>query len=177
MKAFCLYLMVGFSLVVGQTTILRLPLLQGIFYDLLIPLVVFLGLHVRDGRGVSVVVILGMIMDLLSGGIFGLYLSTYFWIFLLVKSVSKYFNVDDALFQSLLVGTCVLGQHLVFCASLAPPWKEPQLLAAQTIPILVQTLLAVLTGPSIFVALGKLQARFQTRWQGPRRETENFAAR
>jgi cell shape-determining protein MreD len=177
MKDFCLYLTVGFSLVVAQTTILRLPLFHGIFYDLLIPLVVFLGLRLRDGKGVSVVVILGMIMDLLSGGIFGLYLSTYFWTFLLVKNVSKYFNVDDPIFQSVLMGACVLGQHIVFCAALASPWKWAQLLAGQTIPILLQTTLAALTGPSIFLGLGRLQTRFQTGWPGPRRETEDFATR
>lgn len=177
MKVFCLYSMVGLATVVGQTTILRLPLFRSLLYDLLIPLVVFLGLRLRDGRGVSLVAILGLVMDLVSGGIFGLYLSTYFWIFLSVKGISRYFDVDDKIFQSILIAVCVLGQHLVFCASLAPPWKGAQLLAAQTTPVLLQTTLAALTGPGILMVLGRLQARFRAPSSGARKETEGFVTR
>ncbi|MBW2171943.1 MAG: rod shape-determining protein MreD, partial [Deltaproteobacteria bacterium] len=128
MVTFCIYLILGLSAIVAQTTILTLPLFHSLFFDLLIPLVVFLGLRLRDGKGLLLVAIFGMIMDLLSGGIFGLYLSVYLWIFLLVKNVSKYFNVDDKVFQSILIGACVLGQQMVFCVSLAPPWKDAQIL-------------------------------------------------
>ncbi len=167
MITFCIYLILGLSTIVAQTTILTLPLFHSLLYDLLIPLVVFLGLRLRDGKGLLLVAIFGMIMDLMSGGIFGLYLSTYLWIFLLVKSVSKYFNVDDKLFQSILIGACVLGQHIVFCVSLAPPWKDPQILAAQTTPILLQVTIAALTGPSVFVVLEGLKARIQARLTAP----------
>lgn len=177
MKVFCLYSMVGLATVVGQTTILRLPLFRSFLYDLLIPLVVFLGLRLWDGRGVALVAILGLVMDLVSGGIFGLYLSTYFWIFLSVKGISRYFDVDDKIFQSILIAVCVLGQHLVFCASLAPPWKGAQLLAAQTTPVLLQTTLAALTGPGILMVLGRLQSRFRTDSSGTRKETEDFVTR
>ena len=177
MKVFCLYSMVGLATVVGQTTILRLPLFRSLLYDLLIPLVVFLGLRLRDGRGVALVAILGLVMDLVSGGIFGLYLSTYFWIFLSVKGISRYFDVDDKIFQSILIAVCVLGQHLVFCASLAPPWKGAQLLAAQTTPVLLQTTLAALTGPGILTVLGRLQSRFRASSSGTQKETEGFVTR
>lgn len=177
MKVFCLYFMVGLATVVGQTTILRLPLFRSLLYDLLIPLVVFLGLRLRDGRGVALVAILGLVMDLVSGGIFGLYLSTYFWIFLSVKGISRYFDVDDKIFQSILIAGCVLGQHLVFCASLAPPWKGAQLLAAQTTPVLLQTTLAALTGPGILMVLGRLQSRFRASSSGTQKETEGFVTR
>ena len=177
MRVLCLYLMVGLSTVVAQTTILRLPLFHGIFYDLLIPLVVFLSLNFANRKGALVVVILGFIMDLLSGGIFGLYLTVYFWIFLSVKGLSKYFDVDDTIFQSFLIGACVLGQHLVFCISVAAPWKVAQLLAAQTAPVLLQTVFAALTGPGILMLLGRLQTRLQTRLSGAQRETGDSAIR
>jgi rod shape-determining protein MreD len=169
--------MVGLSTVVAQTTILRLPLFHGIFYDLLIPLVVFLSLNLANRKGVLVVVILGLIMDLLSGGIFGLYLSIYFWIFLSVKGLSKYFDVDDTIFRSVLIGVCVLGQHLLFCISVAAPWKGAQLMADQMPPVLLQTIFAALTGPGILMLLGRLQTRLQTRLSGAQRETGDFTVR
>jgi len=177
MKVFCLYLMIGLSAVVAQTTILRLPLFHGIFYDLLIPLVVFLSLNVPNRKGVLVVVILGLIMDLLSGGIFGLYLCIYLWIFLGVKSLSKYFDVGDTIFQSVLIGVCVLGQHVMFCISVADLWKGAQLVAAQTASVLLQTIFAALTGPGILMLLGRLQARLQTRSSGAQGETGTSAIR
>ena len=177
MKLFFVYLMVGLATVICQTTILRLPLFHNFFYDLLIPLVVFWGLRLRDGRGVALVIVLGLVMDLVSGGIFGLYLSTYFWIFLSVKGVSKYFDVDDTVFQSILIGACVLWQHLLFCISLSPPWKGAQLLAVQTIPVLMQVILAALTGPSIVILLGRLQTRFYVPPPSAQKETTDFAIR
>ena len=167
MIAFCIYLMLGLSAIVAQTTILALPLFHGLFYDLLIPLVVFLGLRLRDGRGLLVVAILGMIMDLLSGGIFGLYFSVYLWIFLLVKSVSRYFNIDDKVFQSILIAACVLAEHIVFCVFLAPPWQDSQILAAQTMPILLQVTLAAVTGPSVYAVLEGIEPRIQARLSTP----------
>lgn len=169
--------MIGLATVVGQTTILRIPLLHNVFYDLLIPLVVFLGLRLRDARGLLLIVMLGLVMDLLSGGIFGLYLSTYFWIFFSVKGVSRYFDVDDTPFQSILVALCVLAQHLFFWASLAHPWQGAPLLAAQTIPILLQITLAAVTGPRILMFLRMLQTRFKTPLTRVRKEAEEFVIR
>lgn len=174
MKVFCLYLVVGLFTVVAQTTVLVLPLFHGVFYDLLVPFVVFVSLNLANRQGVSVVVILGLIMDLLSGGIFGLYLSVYFWIFLSTKSLSKYFDVSKAIFQSVLIGVCVLGQHLVFWASIAPPWKGAELLAAQAGPVLLQTIIAALTGPGILMVLGRLEVRFQPPLSGAQRETRGL---
>jgi rod shape-determining protein MreD len=177
MKVFWLYLILGLLTTVAQTTILRLPLFHGVFYDLLIPLVVFLSLNAPNRKGVLVIVILGIIMDLLSGGIFGLYLTIYFWIFVSVKNLSKSFHVGDTIFQSVLIGACVLGQHLVFCISAAAPWKGAQLLSAQAAPVLLQTIFAALTGPGILMLLGRLHTRLQNRSSGAQRETGNFAIR
>jgi len=154
-----------------------LPLFHGVFYDLLIPLVVFLSLNLPNREGVSVVLILGLIMDLLSGGMFGLYLSIYFWIFLSTRSLSKCFDVGKTIFQSTLIGVCVLGQHVVFWVSVTPLSKGTQLLAAQTATVLIQTVFAVLTGPGILMLLQRLEARFQVPSSGAGRETREVAIR
>ncbi|NVL90237.1 MAG: hypothetical protein HWN69_04465 [Desulfobacterales bacterium] len=152
--ALLLYFVLGLSTILAQTTILRL---DGILYDLLIPLVVFLSLNFPKRKGILVVVILGLIMDILSGAIFGLYLSIYFWIFLSVKGLSKCFDVGDTIFQSVLIGVCVLGQHFMFCA----PCKGAQLLTVRVVPVLLQTVFAMLTGPGILMLLEALHIRLQ----------------
>jgi len=169
--------MLGLSVIIAQTTILRRPSFDGVFYDLLIPIVVFLSLYFPKRKGVALVVALGLLMDLLSGGIFGLYLSIYFWIFLLVKGLSKYFDVHDTTFRMVLIGVCVLGQHLVFCISVAPPWKGTQLLTAQIGTVLWQTVFAALTGPGILVFLRRLQVRFAPPSLSVKKETGDLATK
>ena len=78
MKASLLYLMIGLATIVAQTTVLGLPVFHGAVSDLLIPLIVFLSLERPNRQGVSLALALGLVMDLVSGGIFGLYLSIYF---------------------------------------------------------------------------------------------------
>lgn len=172
--ALLLYFVLGLSIIVAQTTILRL---DGILYDLLIPLVVFLSLNFPKRKGILVVVILGLIMDILSGAIFGLYLSIYFWMFLSTKSLSKCFDVGKTIFQSALIGVCVLGQHIVFWASVTPLSKGAQLLAAQTGTVLLQTFFAALTGPGILMLLQRLETRFQAPSSGAGRKTREIAIR
>jgi rod shape-determining protein MreD len=153
--------MLGLSIIVAQTTILRFPLFQGAISDLLIPFVVFLSLHRPNRQGISVALILGLVMDLVSGGIFGLYLSVYFWVFLSARSLGKYFDVGETLFQSILIGLYVLGQNLVFFASVPVPWHGTQLLAGRATTIVSQMIFGAVTGPAILMLLRTIQARLE----------------
>ena len=115
MKVFFLYLFFGMVVIVVQTTVLMLPFFQGLFYDLIIPLVLFARLNLPVREGVALILVLGFVMDLFSGGTFGLYITVYFWIFLGVQGISSFFHVKGSLFRSLLIGFCVLLQNLFFC--------------------------------------------------------------
>jgi rod shape-determining protein MreD len=163
MKVSCFYLMLGLSAIVAQTTILKLPLFQGAISDLLIPFIVFLSLHRPNRQGISVAVILGFVMDLVSGGIFGLYLSVYFWVFLSARSLAKFFDVGETMFQSILIGLYVLGQNLVFCASVPMPGHGTQLLVSRATTIASQIIFGALTGPAILMFLRRLDARLERR--------------
>jgi rod shape-determining protein MreD len=162
MKATCLYVMLGLSMVVAQTTLFRLPLFQGMVSDLLIPLIVFQSLSRPNRSGITVTVTLGLVMDLISGGIFGLYLSIYFWVFLSARGLSRYFDAGETLFQAILIGLYVLGQHLVFFAAVPPSWGGAQLLASRMMnPILLQTVFGAVTGPGVLMLLRRLQTRVE----------------
>jgi rod shape-determining protein MreD len=160
MKASLIYLVVGLSTIVAQTTILRLPFFHEAVCDLMIPLMVFLSLDRPNRQGMSVAFILGLVMDLMSGGVFGLYLSVYFWIFFSARGLSKYFDVGQSMFQSILIGLFVAGEQMVFWLSTAPPWPATQLLTGRLSPIVLQTIFGALTGPGILMFLRRLQTRF-----------------
>jgi hypothetical protein len=152
-KVFFLYTIVGLATVVGQTTVLRLPAFQGVFYDLLIPLIIFARLNLTLRASGLLVLMLGFVMDLFSGGVFGLYTTGYLWILLLVQGVSSYFNVQGTACRSVLIALCVLGQNVVFLVSTAHPWEGWQWLGAQIWPALGQLMLAAVTGPAVLSLL------------------------
>lgn len=174
MKGSLFYLMVGWSTVVAQTTILRLPVFGGIVPDLLIPFIVFLSLHRPDRQGISVTLLLGLIMDLISGGIFGVYLSIYFWIFLSARGLSRTFDVGKTFFQAPLIGLYVLGENAVLFVSLPSAWQEAELLASRAVPVMLQTVVGVVTGPGILRFLKRLQTRFELRSSTARKESEDL---
>lgn len=163
MKVFLLYIVIGLATVVGQTTILRLPLFQGIFYDLLIPLVVFLQLNLPMRKAGALVLMVGFVMDLFSGGIFGLYMTVYVWIFLLVKGVKNYFNMQGTVFRSVLIALCVLGQNLIFLLCTAQSWKGSYWLGDQVWSVMGQVILAAVTGPAVLLILETIYNRVETR--------------
>lgn len=176
MKVFSLYTILGLATIVGQTTILRLPLFQDIFYDLLIPLVVFVRLNLPKRKAVILVLLIGFLMDLFSGGIFGLYITVYFWIFLVVKGISNYFDVQGTMFRSVLVAICVLAENLLFFFA-AAPGNGIQLLTSRIGPIMGQTIFAVITGPAILVALEKIHERVESPALSGEKQRENFTVR
>lgn len=176
MKVFFLYTIIGLATIVGQTTILRLPVFQGVFYDLLIPLVIFMRPHLTLTESSLLTLILGFVMDLFSGGVFGLYMTVYLWIFLLVQGVSDYFNVQGTACRSALMALCVLGQNLLFLVSTAHPWKGWHWLSGQIWPTLGQIMLAAVTGPAVLSLLETMHRSLQTQGAMSRGNQGKFLA-
>jgi hypothetical protein len=175
-KVFFLYTIIGLATIVGQTTILRLPVFQGVFYDLLIPLVIFMRPHLTLTESSLLTLILGFVMDLFSGGVFGLYMTVYLWIFLLVQGVSDYFNVQGTACRSALMALCVLGQNLLFLVSTAHPWKGWHWLSGQIWPTLGQIMLAAVTGPAVLSLLETMHRSLQTQGAMSRGNQGKFLA-
>ena len=170
MKAFCLYLLMGLTAIVAQTTVLRLPMFHNVISDFLIPFVVFMSLDRPDRQGAAVSLILGLVMDMISGGVFGLYISVYLWVFVSARGLSRYFDVGETAFQAILIGLYVLCQQLVFLAFVAPSWQDTPLLVARATPILSRALFGALTGPVILMLLRRFQRTLDIRSSMVRRE-------
>lgn len=177
MKTFLLYATIGLATIVGQTTILRLSLFQGIFYDLLIPMVVFVRLNLPVRTAAILVLIIGFVMDLFSGSQFGLYLSVYFWIFIVVKGVSNYFDVQGSMFRSMLIALGVLAEHLIFFVFSVVPGNGVSLLACRIAPVMWQTIFAAITGPAIVMGLEKIQPRAETMALDGEKYRQNLTVR
>ena len=147
-------------LVILQTTVMPyLPLLDS-FYDLLIPFLVFLGLSRPVRESLPFVLFLGFIMDNLSGGPFGLYLTTYFWLYVGVKGITMFIQVGNRLLIiTLIVAGGVLFENLILLGAFAILGSRQQFAGDAVEIVAIQVLWAIFTG-SLFLLFFKNAQRW-----------------
>jgi len=147
-------------LVILQTAVVPvLPLLDR-FYDLMIPFIVYLGLSRPIRESLLFVFFLGFIMDNLSGSPFGLYLTTYFWLFIGVKGITKLLQVGNRLFIiMLIVAAGVLVENLTFLGTLTILGPDQQLAVDALQTVAIQVLWAIWTGPIFLMIFRNMQNR------------------
>lgn len=114
-------------LVIFQTTIYyTIPALNH-FVDLLIIFVIYAGLFLPLIESIVLSLVLGLLMDSITGGLFGLYLSIYFWIIVGLRPFVTLLNLKNTntlrlllaiaiIFENLMlfIGTVALKQEIVF---------------------------------------------------------------
>jgi rod shape-determining protein MreD len=145
------YVAVCLFLIVLQTTILPfIPLFEN-FYDLLIPFVIYLGLFRQIREGLILVCLLGFLMDNLSGSPFGLYLTTYCWLFIGVKWIITIFQVNNRVLFSLVVAAGVLIGNGIAIGSIAIQAGEMRLPENAMQIVLIQFMWALVTGPLLLM--------------------------
>jgi cell shape-determining protein MreD len=100
-------------LVIFQTTIYyAIPALNH-FVDLLIIFVIYAGLYLPFLESIILVLVLGALMDSITGGLFGLYLSIYFWIVVGLRPFVTLLNLKNAHTLRLLLGIAIGFENLM----------------------------------------------------------------
>jgi rod shape-determining protein MreD len=153
-------------LLIVQTTIFPyFPILRGM-YDLLIPFVIFISICLPVRESLPFALILGLIMDNLSGSPFGLYLTFYLWLFIGVRFIIQFLRVSNKFLLSVVVVVAVLIENILMIATFAffmPAGKLP----ADTFLIVTQQFLwALVTGPLFLLFLLALAKKFNIQWDG-----------
>jgi cell shape-determining protein MreD len=157
------YICVCLCLIIFQTAIMpSLPLL-GSFYDLLCPFVIYLGLFRPARESIPVILIIGVIMDSILGGAFGLYVTTYVWLFIGVKWMISYLHLGNNVLLALVVAAGVLLENFIFIGTMAVIAPEARLPANATSIVGGQVLWAIFTGPLVLMAFDYTQKRWN-RW-------------
>lgn len=151
--SYCINIGICLVLVILQTTVMPSLSLLDRFYDLLIPFIVYLSLSRPVREGLLFVCFLGYIMDNLSGSPFGLYLTSYLWLFIGVKAITQLLQVGKRVFIiTFIVAAGVLAENLIFLGSFAIFSPEQQLADDAVKIVAVQILWALLTG-SVFLII------------------------
>ncbi len=106
--------LMGLLLIVFQTAVRpQIGLLDGI-YDVLIAYILFMGLHRPLKESLVVVLVSGFTMDSLSGGSFGLFLTTYFWAFLITRQITRFLHPGNLVLRFFIVAVGVVIQNGVY---------------------------------------------------------------
>ncbi len=143
---YCFYICVCLCLVIFQTTIIPHISLFNNFYDLLVPFIIYLGLFRPARESILFILVLGFLMDNLSGAPFGLYITTYFWLFIIVKLVVKYLHVHNNILLLFIVAAGVLMENIIFIAGVSMSNPDSQFPAITIRTVIFQILWAGCTG-------------------------------
>lgn len=145
----------------------------GAVYDLQIVLVMAVSVLGGSRPALVVTAVVAVIMDSLSGGPFGIYLSTYIWLFFAVKAVMLVVSMRSRLAVAVFAVCAVLFENFVF--------MFVQLLATGTVlnfktvilpVIVIQSILAFITAPLFFNLLLRGYTFF-SRFEKSRDEAKN----
>jgi len=144
---YCFHVGICLCLVLFQTTVMPYFHLFDRFYDLLAPFVIYLSLFQSLRQSIPVILFFGFLMDSLSGGPFGLYLTTYIWLFIGVKWIITFLHIGDSFLLPFIVAAGVLLQNCIFIGTIAISEPGTQFLSAAISMATVQVLWAIFTGP------------------------------
>jgi cell shape-determining protein MreD len=135
-------------------------------YDLLIPFVIFLSICLPVRECLPFILVLGFIVDNLSGSPFGLYLTFYFWLFMGMRWIIKYLRAGNKFFLSLVVIAAVLIENILVMGTFAFFGPIGQLPDEAFKNIAHQIFWALVTGPLFLLSLLTISKRFNIQLNG-----------
>ncbi len=148
---YLLYTVIFILVVVFQTTLSMHFAVFGGMYDLFLLFVVYLGFYRSIQEGFPFVILFGLAMDALSGGPFGLYLTSYFWLYICILGMTRFMRVSNNMILPLVAAGSILFQNIIFFGTMtlfAPEAKIPAFFYRN---VLTQLLWSVVTGPILIL--------------------------
>jgi len=146
-----IYIAICLGMIILQTSVMPyVPLLYG-FYDLIALFVIYLGLYRPVRESVLLIVFVSVVMDTLSGGPFGLYLTTYGWIYVGVVWMGRFMRMGNNYLLPAVMAVGVLIQNIIFIGTVTILIPDAQIPTTALRTITIQIIWAVITGPLLLV--------------------------
>ena len=147
---FAYHLILSLLLILVQTTVLWITGSAGL-YDLLVPFVVYLGIQATPRQALPILMLAGLAMDGLSGGVFGVHLSAYLWMYVGVRWAIQFLHVGNAILLPLLVTLGVAFKSVVVAFSAVVLTSAPWPVESVVPVVSTQILWGALTGPFLMI--------------------------
>lgn len=143
------YIFITLGIVIFQTSIIPFLGVLKYVYDLMVPLVIYLGIFRKAREGICVIVFFGVIMDTISGAPFGMFLTCYLWLFILVKWIQTFLNVGSTIILPFVVALSILVENMIFLG-VGSILHSNTMISKRSLHILfVLMLWAICTGPLV----------------------------
>jgi len=157
---YLIYLCVCIFFIVLKTAFLANFTVFSNFYDILLPVVLYLGLFRPVTEGLPLVLFCGFCMDSLTGSPFGIYISVYFWVFIAAKGLIQFLHAQSILIKPFIVFIGVVIENLMFLALLTIFDGGNALPESFVRSAITQSLWAAFTGPFFFLIFDHFHTRF-----------------
>jgi rod shape-determining protein MreD len=157
MKDFFLFLALGIVIFIIESVVLAMPCLQWLRYDLFIPLIIFMGLYRSTHVGLPLCILFGFFMDVFSGGVFGIFLSIYFWLFCFVKAVLRFLDLQNLFLEVVLVVLGVVAENVTIILLMQLLGQGEPIRYVTVQDVIIQTLFAGATAPLMFVVFFRVR--------------------
>lgn len=162
---FLFYMCLSLILVILKTTLMPYFSIFDQFYDMLIPFVFYLGLYRPAREGIPFILLLGFTLDSLSGGPFGIFLTTYFWMFVLTRWFVTFLHAGNKGLWLIVVAAGVLVENLIIIATILWLGEASELPPGWGDRVVTQLLWALSTGPVLIIAIS-IAHRKWSGWAG-----------
>lgn len=156
---YLVYIIVFFCLMLFQTTVLPAFFNAANIYDIMIVFIIYMGFFRSVVESIPVVIILGIVMDCFSGGAFGIYITTYLWLYAVVTVIIQYLHVDSSLLIPFAISIGVIWENCIILMTVAIRNFEISFSAFFAKILAVQILGAVFTGPFVFFIIKNCHSR------------------
>jgi rod shape-determining protein MreD len=144
------HLIICLLLIIFQTTLLAGGDTAHL-YDLLAPFVVYLGVYHLPRRAIPVLVLGGLAMDGISGGVFGVHLTAYLWMYVGVRWAIQFLQVGNVILLPILVTAGVVFESLVVAFSAVVLTSAPWPVESMFPVVSGQVLWGAVTGPFLML--------------------------
>lgn len=147
------YTLVSTLLILVQTALLpQIPMRP--LFDLLVVQVVFTALSLPGVKGGAVVLMTGVLADGLSGSPFGLYITSYFWLFFSLQVATQVLHVYSRILIYLAILAGILLENLVALLALSVAGANAATMVWAVEQGGVQLLWGAVLGPVVYLLLG-----------------------
>lgn len=152
--------LISLCLLLFQTTIIDHIAFLERYFDILIVYIIFLGFYRSFFESLCFTFLSGMVMDSLGGGPFGVYLTTYFWLFILVERIKCFLHAGSLMLLPVFIASGVLFENVIFFVFLTLRSPLPDTFSAFAASIPKQLLWAFFSGPVIFYLIRWVYAQW-----------------
>ena len=158
---YAFHILIGFCMVVFHTTIVPyLSLFTGC-YDLLAVFVVYMGFFRSPREAIPFVLFFGMVMDVFSGGIFGLHATAYFWLYASTLGLTLFIRKNNMLLMPAIALFGVVFENMVMIGITALMDTGAVIPPTAVKVVIAQAVWAFFTGPVLIVAIKFVDDRWE----------------